>query len=201
MIYVKLKISLYHFFKNITLNAQTVSQIRVYSLFLRKFFRFNYELLWSERDQTAFNAFPNFFTEQECLPFLIKEQNKHKYYVNPTHIPNLFLDLLQFDPLCITEDQIENDNRQNHKSQLKPQRPTKIPIHYREKLNKLLIELEKHNIIKQIGSTPEEKQNIGTTFLNPLIIIPKGDTIKIVLDARHLNSYTNQTFESCPIEQ
>ena len=93
----------YHFFKNITLNAQTVSQIRVYSLFLRKFFRFNYELLWSERDQAAFNAFPNFFTEQECLPFLIKEQNKHKYYVNPTHIPNLFLDLLQFDPMCITE--------------------------------------------------------------------------------------------------
>ena len=52
--------------------------------------------------------------------------------------------------------------------QLKTQRPTKIPIHYREKLNKLLIELEKHNIIKQIGSTPEEKQNIGTTFLNPI---------------------------------
>ena len=63
-----------------------------------------------------------------------------------------------------------------------------------------MIELEKHNIIKQIGSTPEEKQNIGTTFLNPLIIIPKGDTIKIVLDARHLNSCTNQTFESWPIE-
>ena len=83
---------------------------------------------------------------------------------------------------------------------LQTQRPTKIPIHYREKLNKLLVELEKHNIIKQIGSTPEEKQNIGTTFLNPLIIIPKGDTIKIVLDARHLNSCTNQTFESWPIE-
>ena len=84
--------------------------------------------------------------------------------------------------------------------QLKTQRPTKTPFHYREKLNKLLVELEKHNIIKQIGSTPEEKQNIGTTFLNPLIIIPKGDTIKIVLDARHLNSCTNQTFESWPIE-
>ena len=51
------------------------------------------------------------FTEQECLPFLIREQNKHKYYVNPTTIPNLFLELLQFDPLCITEDLTENDNR------------------------------------------------------------------------------------------
>ena len=46
----------YHFFKNKTLNTQTVSQIRVYSLFLRKFFRLNYELLRSERDQAAFNS-------------------------------------------------------------------------------------------------------------------------------------------------
>ena len=30
--------------------------------------------------------------------------------------------------------------------------------------------------------------------------MPKGDTIKIVLDARHLNSCTSQTFESWPIE-
>ena len=54
--------------------------------------------------------------------------------------------------------------------------------------------------IKQIGSTPDEKHTIGTTFLNPLIIIPKGDVIKIVLDARHLNSNTDQELESWPIE-
>ena len=36
--------------------------------------------------------------------------------------------------------------------------------------------------------------------MNPLIIIPKGDTIKVVLDARHLNSNTDQSFESWPIE-
>ena len=39
----------------------------------------------------------------------------------------------------------------------------------------------------------------GTTYLNPLIIIPKGDTIKCVLDARHLNSNTEQSDESWPI--
>ena len=37
-------------------------------------------------------------------------------------------------------------------------------------------------------------------FSNPLIIIPKGDAIKVVLDARHLNSNTNQELESWPIE-
>ena len=73
-------------------------------------------------------------------------------------------------------------------AKLQTQKPTKVPIHYREKL---LDELEKPNIIRQIGSTPSDKSIYGTTFLNPLIIIPKGDTIKVVLDARHLNSKTN----------
>ena len=36
--------------------------------------------------------------------------------------------------------------------------------------------------------------------MNPLFIIPKGDAIKVVLDARHLNSNTNQELESWPIE-
>ena len=62
----------------------------------------------------------------------------------------------------------------------------KPKFHHKEKLKKLLDELEKH-IIRQIGSTPSDKSVYGTTFWNPLIIIPKGDTIKVVLDSRHLN--------------
>ena len=80
------------------------------------------------------------------------------------------------------------------------QRPSKVPIHYRDKLNVLLKELGKYNIIKQIGSSPQDKPVYGTTYLNPLIIIPKGDTIKCALDARHLNSNTEQSDESWPIE-
>ena len=89
-------------------------------------------------------------------------------------------------------------NKENCK--LQTQRPSKVPIHYRDRLNKLIVELEKYNIIKQIGSTPDEKHTIGTTFLNLLIIIPKGDAIKVVLDARHLNSNTDKELESWPIE-
>ena len=85
-------------------------------------------------------------------------------------------------------------------AQLMTQRPSKVPIHYRDKLNVLLKELEKYNIIKQIGSSPQDKPIYGTTYLNPLIIIPKGDTIKCVIDARHLNSNTEQSDESWPIE-
>ena len=83
---------------------------------------------------------------------------------------------------------------------LQTQRPSQLPIHYRDRINKLLTELEKYNIIKQIGSSSDEKHTIGTTFLNPLIIIPKGDSIKVVLDARPSNSNTNQELESWPIE-
>ena len=36
--------------------------------------------------------------------------------------------------------------------------------------------------------------------MNPLLIIPKGDAIECVLDARHLNSNTEQSDESWPIE-
>ena len=85
-------------------------------------------------------------------------------------------------------------------AQLLTQRPSKTPVHYKEKLNNLLKELEKHNIIKQSSSSPEDKPNYVTTYLNPLIIIPKGDSIKCVLDARHLNSNTEQSDESRPIE-
>ena len=81
-------------------------------------------------------------------------------------------------------------------AQLMTQRPPKVPFHYRDKLNVLLKELEKYNIIKQIGSSPQDKPVYGTTYLNPLNIIPKGDTIKCVLDARHLISNTDQSAES-----
>ena len=79
---------------------------------------------------------------------------------------------------------------------LQTQRPSRVPNHFGDRLNKLLLELEKYNINKQIGSTPDEKHTIGTTFLNPLVIIPKGDAFKVVLDARHFNSNTNHEFES-----
>ena len=88
----------------------------------------------------------------------------------------------------------------NSNAQLITQQPSKVPIHYRDKLNVLLKELEKYNIIKQIGSSPHDKPVYGTTYLNPAIIIPKGDTIKCVLDARHLDSNTKQSDESWPME-
>ena len=49
-------------------------------------------------------------------------------------------------------------------AKLQTQRPTKVAIHFREKLKKLLDELEKHKVIRQIGSTPSDKSIYGTTI-------------------------------------
>ena len=47
-------------------------------------------------------------------------------------------------------------------AQLLTQRPSKVPIHYCDKLNALLKEIEMHKAIKQIGSSPRDKPVNGT---------------------------------------
>ena len=108
---------LYRYFKDLTLNDQTIPQIKVISLFLRKYFRFNYQLLWSQQDQPAFTAFPNHFTANECLPFIINEQNEHPYFHKPQLITKQTLDYIRFDPLLITENDLFADNRPYHYEQ------------------------------------------------------------------------------------
>ena len=54
--------------------------------------------------------------------------------------------------------------------------------------------------MKQIGSSPQDKPVNGTIYVNSLIIMQKGDSIKCVLDARHLHSNTEQFNESWPID-
>ena len=53
---IRIQNFLYHCFKEITLNEQTKPQTKLISLFLRKYFRFNYQLFLSEQDQPAFAA-------------------------------------------------------------------------------------------------------------------------------------------------
>ena len=108
---------IYHYFKDLTLNDQTIPQIKVISLFLRKYFRFNYQLLWSQQDQSAFTEFPDQFTSEECLPFIISEQNEHPYFHKPQKITKQTLDYIRFDPLLITENDLFPDNRPYHYQQ------------------------------------------------------------------------------------
>ena len=80
--------------------------------------------------------------------------------------------------------------------ELKRQRPSKVPLHLKEKLEKLITQLKDANIIRQMGDDDE----MGSLFVNPIILMPKSDYVKLVIDARFLNSVTDLTNYSWPLE-
>ena len=87
----------YKFFSELVLlDNSTIPQIQIYSLFLRKFFRFNYQIIWNQIDQKAFQNFPQYFSKEELLPFLISEENKHPRFVKLTLIDSDIIFQLNF---------------------------------------------------------------------------------------------------------
>ena len=108
---IRIQSFLYHYFKDITLNEQSISQIKLISLFLRKFFRFNHQLIWSEQDQAAFTAFTTHYTADESLPFIINRKNEHPYFFKQDKITKQTIDFISFDPRLITENNLIDDNR------------------------------------------------------------------------------------------
>ena len=87
----------YQFFQNITLNKNTKEQIQIYSLFLRKFFRHNYQLVWHSKFQNACKNFPQQFTTDELLPFLDTFDNQHPHYYNLLDFPSSHFVYLTYD--------------------------------------------------------------------------------------------------------
>ena len=72
----------------------------------------------------------------------------------------------------------------------KKQRVSKVPIHLRDRIQKLLDVLKKNDIISPVNN---EQLSTGNTFTNPVIILRKGQSLKIVLDARYLNSMIDES--------
>ena len=79
----------------------------------------------------------------------------------------------------------------------KQQRASKVPIHLHDKVNILLDILEQYEIISPVN---KEEQPKGNTFINPVISLAKGESLKIVLDARYLNSLFDEFKFNWPIE-
>ena len=80
--------------------------------------------------------------------------------------------------------------------ELKRQRPSKVPLHLEEKLEKVLTQLKDADIIREMGDDDE----MGSLFVNPIILMPKNDCVKLVIDARYLNSVTDLTNYSWHLE-
>ena len=101
----------YKFFQNIILNEDIIPQIRVYSQFLPKFYRFNYQLLWEEQNQAAFKNVPQALTNTELLPFIIHEDIKHPFFIDRTKLHTLFFEIMLFDTHFLFEQSETSDSR------------------------------------------------------------------------------------------
>ena len=64
-----------------------------------------------------------------------------------------------------------------------------MPLHLKDKLDKLLTQLKDVDIIREMGDDDE----MGSLFVNPIILMPKNDYVKLVINARYLNSVTDLT--------
>ena len=62
----------YIFFQNLTLNDDTIPHIQVFAKFVLKFFRFKYQLIWVQQDQSAYTNFPQTFDKVQLLPFIMR---------------------------------------------------------------------------------------------------------------------------------
>ena len=79
--------------------------------------------------------------------------------------------------------------------ELKRQRPNKVPIHLKEKLEKLLTQMKDADIIREMGDNDE----MGSLFVNPIVLMPKNDYVKLLIDATYLYSVTDLTNYSWPL--
>ena len=82
------------------------------------------------------------------------------------------------------------------KLELKRERASKVPLHLKDKIEKLLTQLNDADIIRQMGDDDE----MGSLFVNPIISMPKNDYVKVVIDARYLNSVIDLTNYFWPLE-
>ena len=81
-------------------------------------------------------------------------------------------------------------------SELRKQQPNKCPLHLKDKLEKLPGPLQDSGIIRQMG----DDDKLGSLSVNPIILLPEADYVKLVIDARYLNSITDLTNYSWPLE-
>ena len=81
-------------------------------------------------------------------------------------------------------------------STLTKQSPSRVPLHHQEKLEILVDQLCKAGIFREMGDNTE----MGSSFINLIIILPKGNIVKLVIDARYLNSITDLSKCSWPLE-
>ena len=111
----------YRFFHNITLTDETIPQVKIFTHFLLKFFRFYYQLLWEQQDQQAYINFPHILSSTELLPYIIKNEHKHIQYRDPTSFNITYFEQIILDHNCISEHFETSDNRPYCSTNISPE--------------------------------------------------------------------------------
>ena len=117
---LQVKMFQYRFFNNITLTDDTILQVKVFTQFLLKFFRFNYQLLWEQQDQQAYIHFPQILTQTELLPYFIKNEHRHLQYRDPTSFNTPYFEQINLDHNFFTDYSETSDNRPYITSNISP---------------------------------------------------------------------------------
>ena len=101
----------YRFFNNIIPTDDTIPQVKIFTHFSLKFLRFNYQLLWEQKDQQAYVNFPQIITHIELLPYIIKNENKHLHYRDLTSFNVTHFEQINLDHNFVLEHSETSDNR------------------------------------------------------------------------------------------
>ena len=111
----------YRSFTNITLTDDTILLFKVFTQFLLKFFRFNYQLLWEQQDQQAYIHFPQILTQTELLPYIIKNEHRHLQYRDLTSFNTTYFKQINLDHTFLVEHSETSDNRPDITSNMSPE--------------------------------------------------------------------------------
>ena len=101
----------YRFFNNIILTDDTIPQVKNFTQFILKFLRFNYQLLWEQKDQQAYINFPQILTHIELLLYIIKNENKLLHYRDLTSFNVTHFEQINLDHIFLLEHSETSDNR------------------------------------------------------------------------------------------
>ena len=145
----------YRFLTKITLADDTIPQVEVFTQFLLKFFRFNYQLRWEQQDQQAYIHFPQILTQTELLPYIIKNEHRHLQYRDPTSITNTYFEQINVDHNFITDFSETSDNRSYITSNISPETTP---------------EEQTSNVVPQYirqHSIQSEQEDLANLFQNP----------------------------------
>ena len=209
-------------YQNITFKKQTEKMYQTNSIDLfTALYHLTYE---NENDINEILNIQDNETIEQVATFERKPKFKCKFNINKyTESEKEFIQMFDFQHLQLSQNEFEKvvtiilDYRQVYATTIfdvgktkvklnlpikkdaifKKQRISKVPIHLRERIQKLLDVLKKCDIIAPVN---KEQLSTGNTFTNPVIILRKGESVKKVLDARYLNSMIDESMCIWPIE-